>query len=130
MESGNARAHHSVEQARQARDALDAINEAVNRITRMNERIAEATTRQTALSEHISAKTQVIREIADATVADARQTSSGSNELNLLAAQMEGLVTEFLLKEAGDGRHAASGSDVRADAGKQPEGGYGDVELF
>ncbi|MCB1925872.1 MAG: methyl-accepting chemotaxis protein [Gammaproteobacteria bacterium] len=124
IEKGNARVQHSVEQAREARGALVSINDAVEQIDRLNERIADAAARQSGLSKDISTKVLVINDIAGVTAVDARKTSASSHELKLLAAQMEGLVVDFLLKGHRDQAPAAM-------TGMTPDASPTDnVELF
>lgn len=99
MQQGSQRSQESVEQARMAADALQAINQSVATITDMNDKIAAATERQTAVSSDLFAKTSIVSQITQDTASDARSTSASSHELSLMASQLEGLVEEFLLRK-------------------------------
>lgn len=75
--------------------------------------------------ENIIDKTHAINQIANENATDARQTSSGSHELTLLAVQMEGLVTQFLLDESGQQmNHGHDGDKQKAEASQD------NIELF
>lgn len=99
MQQGSQRSQESVEQARLAADALNAINQSVSTITDMNDKIAAATERQTAVASDLFSKTSVVSQITQETTSDARSTSASSHELSLMASQLEGLVEEFLLRK-------------------------------
>ena len=98
MQQGSQRSEESVEQAHMAAEALNAIKQSVSTIMDMNDKIAAATERQSAVASDLYNKTIVVSQITEETAGDARSTSASSHELSLMASQLEGLVEDFLLR--------------------------------
>jgi len=134
MQNGNEQTQRIVGQTREARSAIDTVHEAVSRITEMNDRVASAVARQTALSQDVRGKIEVVDQIAEQTAGDARKTSVSSHELEMLAAQMEGLVFDILLKASDDAGPAKPESASRPTSASptadESEPEASNIELF
>ena len=110
MHRGRDKATQGMEQAAEADAALKAIDEAVKQISSMNDRIRAAAQSQRAISTEVNSKITHIHEIAQLTANDAVQTSRTSHELSLMAGQLEGLVTQFLLQDEKEPKAASAGA--------------------
>ena len=99
MLQSSEQALHSTNQAAQAGESLEEITQAVNSITTMNKRIDSAIQNQQLVVSGIHDKIGQINQIADQTAMDAVSTSASSNELSMMAAQLKGLVKQFLVQD-------------------------------
>lgn len=95
MESSRELAGSTVEQARQADEALDSISRAVATILEMNTQIASAAEQQSSTSEEINRNVSNIQGIAEQTAAGAEQTASSSTELSKLGEELRQMVGQF-----------------------------------
>ena len=130
MQQGSQRSQESVEQARVAAEALHAINQSVSTITDMNDKIANATERQSAVASDLFNKTSVVSQITNETANDARSTSASSHELSLMAAQLEGLVEEFLLRNKDEEKAEQAQFDGLPESSPGNDEADDDVVLF
>ncbi|MFT5396702.1 MAG: methyl-accepting chemotaxis protein [Gammaproteobacteria bacterium] len=92
MEAGRTKAVESVEQAAKAGEALEAITGVVDNIKSMNMQIASAT------AEEINRNIVNISEVAQETAAGSQQTASASDELAILASDLQGHVVKFKIE--------------------------------
>ncbi|HCJ30791.1 MAG TPA: methyl-accepting chemotaxis protein, partial [Pseudomonas sp.] len=97
MESAQIRAHAGSDCVAKAAQSLNVIAGEVGTINDMNMQIATAAEEQSAVAEEINRNITTISDIADATSADARQTSQISDELVRLVAELNRLVGQFRL---------------------------------
>ena len=95
MTQGTQTAQQSVEQAQQAAVALEAITAAVATISDMNTMIASASEEQSATAEEMNKNIVNIHSLAQNNATGAAQTTSASEELAQLAAQLQQLVGQF-----------------------------------
>ncbi len=95
MTQGTNTAKQSVEQAQQAATALEAITTAVATISDMNTMIASAAEEQSATAEEMNKNIVNIHSLAQNNATGAAQTTSASEELAQLAAQLQQLVGQF-----------------------------------
>ena len=95
MTQGTNTAQQSVEQAQQAATALEAITAAVATISDMNTMIASAAEEQSATAEEMNKNIVNIHTLAQSNATGAAQTTSASEELAQLAAQLQQLVGQF-----------------------------------
>ena len=95
MEEGRNQAQSSVEQAARAGESLNAITEAVTRISDMNTQIASAAEEQSAVAEEVNRSVVSISQVADQTADGAQQTSESSRELGRLAEVLQGMVEKY-----------------------------------
>ncbi|GAB6040500.1 methyl-accepting chemotaxis protein [Endothiovibrio diazotrophicus] len=95
MEEGRNQARASVEQAAKAGESLNAITEAVTRISDMNTQIASAAEEQSAVAEEVNRSVVSISQVADQTAAGAQQTSASSTELGRLAGTLHEMVERY-----------------------------------
>ena len=95
MESGREKAAVGVEQTRQAGEALAAITRAVATINEMNTQIASAAEEQSATTEEMNKNIININQLADETAGSAAQSTTASTDLSKLAADLQGLVSQF-----------------------------------
>ncbi len=97
MNQGCEKTQDVVQQAAQAGDALQAINESVATIAEMNSTIASATDQQLSMVGEIKQNIASISQIASETADKAIRTSASNRELSLMAMQLRTLVEQFLL---------------------------------
>ncbi len=95
MEESRAQAHSAVEYASQSGDALSTIAEAVTRINNMSIQIASAAEEQGAVSEEINKNIVHISDMAVQTASGAEETSVASKDLARMAAELQGIVSQF-----------------------------------
>ncbi len=110
MNQGCEKTQDVVQQAAQAGDALQAINESVATIAEMNSNIASATDQQLSMVGEIKQNIASISQIASDTADKAIRTSASNRELSLMAMQLRTLVEQFLL-DTTQGPSASSSSD-------------------
>ena len=97
METGQAQAEVSVEQANKAGDALQAIAEAISNIDQMNTQIATAAEEQSSVAEEVNRNVININQSSEQTAENTRYLSTASDELNELAQRLNELVSKFKL---------------------------------
>ncbi len=90
-------ASSTVEAAKQAGTALDAINTAVSSIQQMNQQIATAAEQQSSVAEEISRSVSNIRDVAEQSAAATEETSAASVDLARLGGELQTLVNRFKL---------------------------------
>jgi methyl-accepting chemotaxis protein len=95
MEVGKQKSLHGVEQATAAAEALNTINQAVERINTMNTQIASAAEEQSAVTEEINRNIVNINEVAEQTSEGSKQAAQASDDLARLAEQLKKLVGQF-----------------------------------
>jgi methyl-accepting chemotaxis protein len=98
METGRELAEKGNEQAKEARQALEAITRAVTTINNMTIQIASAAEEQSATTEEMNRNINTISEVADQTASGAEQTTAAATELARLATQLQGLVEQFRIQ--------------------------------
>lgn len=97
MEHGQQQAEVSVTQANEASDALQKITDTIAQITQMNERIAQASSEQRAVTDNVTKSINRISTISDSTTSNARKTEEAGVELNRLASDLNSVVSQFKL---------------------------------
>lgn len=95
MQQSSEQAGSSVDQARRAADALDAISRRVNQITEMSLQIASAVEEQSTVSEDINRNISSIRSACEVTVSEGRQSQANSEDVAGLAGDLRQLAQEF-----------------------------------
>jgi methyl-accepting chemotaxis protein len=95
MEQGRSRAQETVNQARSAGEALDAIASAVGVISDMNTQIASAVEEQSAVAEELNKNISNISRIAEMSAEGSHQTAAASTDIRRLADELDGLVGRF-----------------------------------
>jgi methyl-accepting chemotaxis protein len=95
MEVGKQKSMHGVEQASAAGEALNTINQAVDRINTMNTQIASAAEEQSTVTEEINRNIVNINEVAEQTSEGAKQAAIASDDLSRLAEELKQLVSQF-----------------------------------
>jgi methyl-accepting chemotaxis protein len=95
MEVGKQKSLQGVEQASAAGEALNTINQAVDRINTMNTQIASAAEEQSTVTEEINRNIVNINEVAEQTSQGAKQAEQASDDLARLAEQLKKLVSQF-----------------------------------
>ncbi len=95
MESGLNQTEETVDQARQAGEALQEITRAVTAITDMNLQIASAAEEQTAVAEEINRNVVNITQIADETTEGAQETTETSRVLTKMAVELRDMINQF-----------------------------------
>jgi methyl-accepting chemotaxis protein len=95
MRSSNDRARTTLEVARSAGDALDAIARSISQISERNLVIASASEEQAQVAREVDRNLVNIRDLSLQTSAGANQTSAASQELSSLAVSLNGLVARF-----------------------------------
>ena len=97
MDKSCTEATSTVEAAKQAGAALDAINGAVSSIQQMNQQIATAAEQQSSVAEEISRSVSNIRDVAEQSAAATEETSAASVDLARLGGELQTLVNRFKL---------------------------------
>jgi len=97
MEHSKAQTKISVEHAQEAGKSLDVISSSVSDISDMNIHIATAAEEQSAVTEEINSNIVNISQVAETSSEGAAQISSATNELNILALELQSLVARFKL---------------------------------
>ncbi|WP_416740794.1 methyl-accepting chemotaxis protein [Pseudomonas sp. NFX71] len=95
MQQSSEQVESSVEQARRAAAALDAISRRVNQITEMSLQIASAVEEQSTVSEDINRNISRIRSACEVTVSEGRQSQANSEDVAGLAGDLRQLAQEF-----------------------------------
>lgn len=97
MNRGESKAEETVEKARHASESLLAISQAVSAINEMNTQIASAAEQQSAVSEEINKNLTTIVNVAHQTAQASEETSAASQNIALMATQLNDVVAEFKL---------------------------------
>jgi methyl-accepting chemotaxis protein len=97
MGRSRAQANHTVEAAKEAGDALDAINDSVSSIQQLNQQIATAAEQQSAVAEEINRSVTSIRDVAEQSAAATEETSAASIDLARLGGELQAEVNRFRL---------------------------------
>ncbi|MNT73633.1 Methyl-accepting chemotaxis protein McpS [compost metagenome] len=97
MGRSRAQANHTVEAAREAGDALEAINSSVSSIQQLNQQIATAAEQQSAVAEEINRSVTSIRDVAEQSAAATEETSAASIDLARLGGELQTEVNRFRL---------------------------------
>lgn len=95
MRSSNDRARTTLEVARSAGEALDAIARSISQISERNLVIASASEEQAQVAREVDRNLVNIRDLSLQTSAGANQTSAASQELSSLAVNLNELVARF-----------------------------------
>lgn len=95
MQTSNERARSTLEVARSAGDALDAIAHSISQISERNLVIASASEEQAQVAREVDRNLVNIRDLSVQTSAGANQTSAASQELASLAINLNQLVARF-----------------------------------
>lgn len=95
MVQSREKAEDTVNQAQQAGESLNAINQSVGSILNMNTQIASAAEEQSATTAEITRNINNIQGIAEQTAQGSDQIATASNELSNLGEQLRSLVLQF-----------------------------------
>ena len=95
MQHSNTRAHATLEIAKSAGTALEAIASAFTLINERNLVIASASEQQAAVAREVDRNLMNIRDLAHQTSTGANQTSAASQELSRLAVGLNSMVARF-----------------------------------
>ena len=95
IQSSRKQAQATVDQAKEAGEALESITKAVVNITSMNHQIASAAEEQSAVTEEITRNVNNILEVTGETANAAAQTHHSSVELNQSSDELNKVVTQF-----------------------------------
>ena len=95
MQRGQQQAQISVDDAQRTGMALQQIRSAIDLINDMNAQVATASEEQSMVAEEINQNVVRISELAYTTADEAADIASGSQELQTLAARLQGLVARF-----------------------------------
>jgi methyl-accepting chemotaxis protein len=95
MQSSNLRANNTLEVARSAGQALDAINTSIGEISDRNLVIASASEEQAQVAREVDRNLVNIRDLSLQSSTGANQTSAASQELSSLAVSLNSLVARF-----------------------------------
>ncbi|MDX5299985.1 MAG: methyl-accepting chemotaxis protein, partial [Gammaproteobacteria bacterium] len=87
----------TVDAAKEAGLALDAISRAVGSIQQMNQQIAAAAEQQSSVAEEINRSVSNIRDVAEQSAAATEETSAASMDLARLGGELQTLVNRFKL---------------------------------
>lgn len=97
MVQGQNKAQHSLEQVRQADQALEDIGQAVSQIKSMNAQIATAAEEQGSVAEDINRNVVSIRDLSAQSSEGASQTAVANAELASLSASLQTITKRFVI---------------------------------
>jgi len=95
MEQGLHMARDSVEQASKAGESLEVIGGAVSTINTMNMQIAAGAEEQSTVAESINQGVHKISNVTDQTVEGSQQTAKASEEMAIMASELQNLLSQF-----------------------------------
>ncbi len=95
MERGREKSFEGTSQAEKAGEVFTSINDAVEHISQLNERIAVVAKEQSHVSEEINNSVVKVQEIASTTADGANQTVVSGGQLRNVAGELKMLVSEF-----------------------------------
>ncbi len=95
MDEGKREAEQSVEESRQAGNALEAIASSVDSINDMNTRIATAAEEQTAIVEEVNRSIISINEVAQRAAEGTRETARASDEMVSITDRSDQMIKKF-----------------------------------
>ena len=97
MEESRNQADSSVQQAQSASEVLQAITDAVSRISAMNTQIATAAEQQSSVAEEINRSVVSISGIAEETAVGAQRANDANQRVTRLANELQSLTARFRL---------------------------------
>ncbi|MEW8157249.1 MAG: methyl-accepting chemotaxis protein, partial [Candidatus Thiodiazotropha endolucinida] len=95
MNSGRSRGHETAQQAKQAGVSLESITQAVNQISTVNSKIADATVDQRNVASDVNDGINTINQVAEQTATRAEQTTKQGEVVSLLAQELNTSVKQF-----------------------------------
>lgn len=95
MDEGQGQAQSSVEQARNASDAITEISRVVTEISEMNSLIATAAEEQRIVTEEMNRNVVNINSESHLTLQNSRETSAAAEQIGVLSSQMQQVVSRF-----------------------------------
>jgi methyl-accepting chemotaxis protein len=95
MDEGQAQAQNSVEQAKNASDAITEISHVVTKINEMNALIAIASEEQRIVTEEMNRNVVRIDSQSHSTLQNSRETTEAAHTINALSSQMQQMVSRF-----------------------------------
>ena len=95
MDEGQGQAQSSVEQAKNASDAITEISRVVTQISEMNSLIATAAEEQRIVTEEMNRNVVNISTESNATLQNSRETSEAAKVISALSSQMQEIVSRF-----------------------------------
>jgi len=95
MQSNQQKASNSVAAATQAGEALDLINQGINTISALNERIATTTEHQGIAAQDIDTSIQTMAQMAHNVAEETKQSRQASQQLAQLSHSLQQLVSQF-----------------------------------
>ncbi|MEW8044988.1 MAG: methyl-accepting chemotaxis protein, partial [Candidatus Thiodiazotropha sp.] len=95
MNSGRSRGHETAQQAKQAGVSLESITQAVNQISAVNSKIADATVDQRNVASDVNDGINTINQVAEQTATRAEQTTRQGEVVSLLAQELNTSVKQF-----------------------------------
>lgn len=95
MNSGRSRGHETAQQAKQAGVSLESITQAVNQISTVNSKIADATVDQRNVASDVNDGINTINQVAEQTATRAEQTTRQGEVVSLLAQELNTSVKQF-----------------------------------
>jgi methyl-accepting chemotaxis protein len=95
MDEGQGQAQSSVEQAKNASDAITEISRVVTEINEMNTLIAVASEEQRIVTEEMNRNVVRINSQSHSTLQNSRETTEAAHTINALSSQMQQMVSRF-----------------------------------
>jgi methyl-accepting chemotaxis protein len=95
MDEGQGQAQSSVEEAKNASDAITEISRVVTEINEMNTLIAVASEEQRIVTEEMNRNVVRINSQSHSTLQNSRETTEAAHTINALSSQMQQMVSRF-----------------------------------
>jgi methyl-accepting chemotaxis protein len=119
MGEGTEKVENGVKLANEAGEALGQIDSGIQNVSDMINQIATATEEQSATTDEININMESITEVSVSTICSIKEVVKSTDELAVLAKDLDVLVSGFRLPQ-----HAAKGlADFNATKGKEQDGG-------
>ncbi|MDO6468774.1 methyl-accepting chemotaxis protein [Neptunomonas phycophila] len=97
MRQGKEQAQKSVDKAANAREALEAITQAVQTINEMNTQIASAVSEQSRVADSVSQNVSNVRDVTEKGIQHTNETVVASDDIRLIAQRLQSMVAKFSL---------------------------------
>jgi len=123
MSAGTEKVENGVKLANEAGEALGQIDAGIQNVSDMINQIATATEEQSATTDEININMEAITEVSVSTIYSIKEVVKSTDELSVLAKDLDALVSGFKLPQAGG--KGVAGFNAKKDKEQKKGGGAG-----
>jgi len=127
MSAGTQKVENGVKLANEAGEALGQIDTGIQNVSDMINQIATATEEQSATTDEININMEAITEVSVSTIYSIKEVVRSTDELSVLAKDLDALVSGFRLPQAG-GKGVSDFNAKKNEKQKKDESPVGDKE--